>query len=312
MSQNLNPNATPFIPKHKPYLPIPNPDWPPMPEENDQEEHANLEGVERLNMWISEWEKSTSTYNQGTKSTPLRKSFPLTDINQPQKKLENRIKLLCTSIEEARDKRQQLEVTIFDLRATIKHQSSLLSRASQIEANGKDFITWQVSAFSTLYRKARTSPDDPFHNIKNSFASPIYPTYLSGCKISFRIFPYGINIFRGTHSSISCELHYSDFTHPQTWPFDKTVEVEILDQKDEGNKWSTLFPINPHNHEDTLHNLYTHPNLLKEDFIPHTKLLVNFREAFLNNDSIIFRIKFKEPSPQSLALHNSPFFQSDP
>ena len=187
MSQKLNPHATPFILKHNPYLPNPNPDWPPMPEENDQEEHANLEGVERLNMWISEWEKSTSTYNQGTKSTPLRKSFPLTDINQPQKKLENRIKLLCTSIEEARDKRHQLEVTIFDLRATIKHQSSLLS--SQIETNGKDFITWQVSAFSTLYRKARTSPDDPFHNIKNSFASPIYPTYLSGCKISFRIFP---------------------------------------------------------------------------------------------------------------------------
>ena len=205
------------------------------------------------------------------------------------------------TVEEARAKRQ-LHSTICELQATIGYQGSLLSKENIIDASDNKPFLRQILAFSTFYRKARTSPHDPFHHIKYSFVSRIYTTHSTGCKISFRIFPYGVNIFRGTHTSICCELHFSDFTLPRTWPFDRKVEVAILDQKDKDNKWSISLPFfNKDEHKNHTSD-YTLPGLIREDFIPHTKLLANFREAFLNNDSVIIQIKFISPPSKSLVL----------
>ena len=187
----------------------------------------------------------------------------------------------------------QLETTISNLQATIKYQCSLLRKTNIINGRNNKPLLWQIPTFSTLYRKAKTS-NDPLSNFKCSFTSRIYTTHQASSKISFRLFPYGINLFRLTHSSICCELHLSNFTLPRTWPFDRQVEVSIIDQKDKNNKRSTSFPINSDKNSqiDTHVSAYTLPGLMREDFIPHTKLLVNFREAFLNNDSVILQIKF--------------------
>ena len=136
--------------------------------------------------------------------------------------------------------------------------------------------------------------------MKYGFTSPIYNTHLSGYKMSFRIFPYGVNIFRGTRTSICCELYLSDFTLPRTWPFDRKIEIALLDQKNKDNKWSVSFPFTliKNEHGNTHNNDYTLPGLLREDFIAHTKLLANYREAFLNDDSVIIQIKFEKPFPQ--------------
>ena len=126
----------------------------------------------------------------------------------------------------------QLETTISDLQATIKYQCSFLRKTNIIDGRNNEPFLRQIPAFLTLYRKAKTSPNNPLSNFKCSFTSPIYTTHLAGCKISFRLFPYGINLFRGTHSSICCELHLSDITLPRTRPFDRQVEVSTIDQKD--------------------------------------------------------------------------------
>ena len=186
-----------------------------------------------------------------------------------------------------------------NIQLTSNHKIPMLppQKRNIIDGRNNEPFLWQIPTFSILYGKAKTSPNDPLSNLKCSFTSPIYTTHLTGCKISFRIFPYGINLFRGTHSSICCELHLSDFTLPRTWPFDRQVEVCIIGQKDKNNKWSTSFPSNSDkdSQDDTHASAYTLPGPMR-DFIPNTKLLVNFREAFLNNDSVILHIKFNEPT----------------
>ena len=298
MNHRLNPNATPFFPRNSLSL-ISTPDWPPISKPDDPEEKETLEGIKRLSKWIAELETSTNPQSKSEKllETPvLRKSFPLTKTLQPKTKLDEKLKQLHNSTEETRSRCLQLETTIASLQATIKYQSSLLRKVYIIDGRSYEPLFWQIPAFSTLYRKARTSPNDLLNNTNCSFTSPIYNTHLTGCKISFRLFPYGINLFRGTHSSICCELHLSDLTLPRAWPFDRQVEISIIDQKDRNNKWSTYFPNNSDKTylDDTNISAYTLPHLTREDFIPQTKLLVNFREAFLNNDSIILQIKFNE------------------
>ena len=313
MNHRLNPNAAPFIPKNNPSSHTTTPDWPPISKPDDPEEQETLEGIERLSKWISELETSTKSRCQNKKllETPvLRKSFPLTETLQSKTKLDGKVKQLYNSAEEARTRCLQLETTISNLQAAIKYQCSLLKKTNIIDGRNNEPFLWQIPAFSTLYRKAKTFPNEPLSNFKCSFTSPIYTTHLTGCKISLRLFPYGINLFRGTHSSICCELHFSDFTLPRTWPFERQLEISIIDQKDKNNKWSTYFPNNSdkNNQDDTHAGTYTLPELMREDFIPHTKLLVNFREAFLNNDSVILQIKFNEapfkiPSAKESPLH---------
>ena len=245
MNHRLNPNATPFIPQKNPSSHMTPRDWPPILKPDDTYEQETLEGIKRLSKWISELEISTNPRCQNEKLlvTPvLRKSFPLTETLQPRTKFDSRLKQLYNSAEEARTRCQQLETTISTLQATIKYQSSLLRKTNIIDWRNNEPSLWQIPAFSTLYRKAKTYPNEPLSNFKCSFTSPIYTTHLTACKISFRLFPYGINLFRGTHSSICCELHLSDFTLPRTWSFDRRVEVSIIDQKDKNNKWSTYFP----------------------------------------------------------------------
>ena len=133
------------------------------------------------------------------------------------------------TVEEARAKRQ-LHSTICELQATIRYQGSLLSKENIIDASDNKPFLRQILAFSTFYRKARTS-HDPFHHIKYSFVSRIYTTHLTGCRISFRMFPYGVNIFRGTHTSIRCELHFSDFTLPRTWPLTEKSMLQFSTRK---------------------------------------------------------------------------------
>ena len=295
MNRRLNPDATPFIPKSTPSFPKAN-DWPPLSRTENKDDLETLEGIKRLNKWIAELEVSTSP--QSEKVTPiLRKSFPITDIKQSRTKFASEMKQLQNLAEETRTKCNHLELTISDLQATIKFQGALLNKTNVLDARSGEPILWHIPAFSTLYRKAKTSPNDTLNNIKNSFTSPIYTTHLTGCKISLRLFPYGANIFRGTHSSISCDLHPSDFTLPRTWPFEQQLIVSIIDQKDKNNKWSISFPYpsKTEEYEDPHKNDYTLPGLMREDFIAHTKLLVNFREAFLNNDSVIIQIQFDRP-----------------
>ena len=74
----------------------------------------------------------------------------------------------------------------------MKYQVSLRN-GNKIDDRSNDPCIWQIPAFSTLYRKARTS-NDTLHHMKYSFTSPIYTTHLTGCKISFRIFTYGVNL----------------------------------------------------------------------------------------------------------------------
>ena len=300
MNRKLNPNAIPFTPQSTLTSTKHPHEWPPISRTDDPDEHETLEEIKRLSKWIDEWESSTNPNNQHKKSTnfTLQKPFPITEIYQHRQKLESRIKQLSNSAEEEKTKRLQLETVISDLRATIKCQASLLGKVNTIDHRSSDPCLWQIAAFSTLYRKARTSPDDPLHHMKYSFTSPIYNTHLTGYKISFRIFPYGV--FRGTHISICCELHLNDFTLPRTWPFDSQIEIALLDQKNKDNKWSASFPFtcNMNEHGSTHNNDYTLPGLLREDFIAHTKLLANFREAFLNDDSVIIQIKFEKLLPQ--------------
>ena len=98
------------------------------------------------------------------------------------------------------------------------------------------------------------------------------------------------------HFDEQLRIYPNNFTLPRTWPFDRQLEISIIDQKDKNNKWSTYFPnySDKNNQDDTHAGTYTLPELMREDFIPHTKLLVNFREAFLNNDSVILQIKFND------------------
>ena len=219
--------------------------WPPISKPDDLEEQETLEGIERLSKWISELETSTmsSCQNEKLLETPvLWNSFPLTETIQPKTKFNGKVKQLYNSAEEAKTRCLQLETTISNLQAIIKYQCSLLRKTNIIDGRNNEPFLWQIPAFSMLYRKAKTFPNEPLSNFICSFTSPIYTTHLAGCKISLRLFPYGINLFRGTHSSICCELHLCDFTLPRTWPFDRQLEISIIDQKDKNNKWSTYFP----------------------------------------------------------------------
>ena len=98
------------------------------------------------------------------------------------------------------------------------------------------------------------------------------------------------------HFDEQLRIYPNNFTFPRKWLFDRQVEVSIIDQKDKNKKWSTYFPhhSDKNNQDDTHTSTYTLPDLMREDFITHTKSLVNFRVAFLNNDSEILQIKFNE------------------
>ena len=66
------------------------------------------------------------------------------------------------------------------------------------------------------------------------------------------------------------------------------------DQKNKNTKWFLSFPFfsNKNEQADTHTSDHTLPGLTREDFIPHKKLFVNLRKAFLNNDTVKIEIKF--------------------
>ena len=80
------------------------------------------------------------------------------------------------------------------------------------------------------------------------------------------------------------------------------------DQKNKNNNSSVSFPFFSNNYEqsDTHTSDYTLPGLIREDFIPHKMLFVNFRKAFLNNFTVEIEIKFNSPfskTPRAKMAH---------
>ena len=90
------------------------------------------------------------------------------------------------------------------------------------------------------------------------------------------------------HFDEQLRIYPNNFTLPRAWPFDRQVEISIIDQKDRNN--TPYFPNNSDKTylDDTNISAYTLPHLTREDFIPQTTNFPGYHSAVLTSSNLDF------------------------
>ena len=133
-------------------------------------------------------------------------------------------------------------------------------------------FTWKRTNFGEALRKAKSGKEARVD-------SP--PFYACGYKCKLRLNPNGFNTGEHTHLSIYLRIMKGENDAFLTWPFQKKVQVTLIDQQENANDRKDIVmsfsahndpecfgkPVNDENTGYGRHQFVSHENLLKRRYV---------------------------------------------
>ena len=166
------------------------------------------------------------------------------NVEQRLRKLESNYKDLervCEELKSDKDRCKQLERFVMHLHERIK----------SLDCGRSGCFIWKITGFDSIFTNAKQQHEAklkglPIPDAANSacdFCSPLFYTAPNGYLMYMRLYPYGCDSAAGNFVSLFVALSPGEYDGVLKWPFMHSIEISLLSQEDQGDKWTQV--INP-------------------------------------------------------------------
>ena len=205
--------------------------------------------------------------------------------------------------------------TVTQLQATVQRQQDQLSTVG-VKADGEGSTPWLantllypaapwVAAVENFTLKKREGADVFL------YSKPFYSA-VGGYKFCLKVYPNGMSSGHGTHLSVYLCLMRGENDDQLKWPFDGSVTVTMLNQRQDGHHHSLLLWDRSSVPPDFKKRV-THGNIASygrgvSRFFPHKDLSLDLASNthYLAKDTLYFRIEVTPPPPPTLPPGSTP------